>query len=80
MLTPRDIRALSHDPEFQSISDRNSQMRFLQQFGFKSCCTELSDKAFADIYEMNLAMFERCSVSLASAPQILMPKLVAQAL
>jgi hypothetical protein len=51
-LTARDIRFLFYPPEFQSVSDRNSQIMFLHASAFKSCVVDLSDAVLAFVFEM----------------------------
>jgi hypothetical protein len=51
MLNARDICALLHNPEFQSIPDRNSQIIFLREFAFEKCFAHINDKTLAIIYQ-----------------------------
>jgi hypothetical protein len=51
-LTARDIRFLFSTPEFQSVSDCNSQIMFLHAFAFKSCVVDFSDAVLAFVLEM----------------------------
>jgi hypothetical protein len=51
MLNARDIRALLHNPEFQSIPDRNSQIVFLPEFALEKCFAHINDKTIATIYQ-----------------------------
>jgi hypothetical protein len=45
-LSARDIAFLSHNPEFQSIPNRNSQTIFLREFERHKCFADINDKDF----------------------------------
>jgi hypothetical protein len=53
-LTARDIRALSHDPEFHAIADRNSQLPFTKNCAAHECGLSLNGKEVAAIYEIGV--------------------------
>jgi hypothetical protein len=52
-LSARDLRALLHDPDFQEISDRNSQLIFISYFIPEQCFITMNDKKLSDIYQIS---------------------------
>jgi hypothetical protein len=52
-MSERDIRAMLHDPEFQAIVDRNSQLIFLQKHAIDECNVSMNDKKLAAIYQIS---------------------------
>jgi hypothetical protein len=42
-----------HDPEFQAIVDRSSQLIFLQKYAIGECNVSMNDKKFAAIYQIS---------------------------
>jgi transposase len=53
-LTARDICVLTHNPEFQAITDRNSQLAFTKNYAAEKCGVSLNGKKFAAIYEISV--------------------------
>jgi hypothetical protein len=52
-MSARDVRAMLHNPEFQAIVDRNSQLIFLQRYVINKCNVPLNDKKPAAIYQIS---------------------------
>jgi hypothetical protein len=52
-MSARDVRAMLHDPEFQAIVDRNSQLIFLQKYAIDECNLSMNDKKLATIYQIS---------------------------
>jgi hypothetical protein len=53
-LTARDIRALTHDPEFQAIAGRNSQLAFTKNYASYECGLSVNGKKLTAIYEISV--------------------------
>jgi hypothetical protein len=53
-LTARDIRALTHDPQFQSIADRKSQVAFTKSYAAHECGLSLNGKEPVTIYKISV--------------------------
>jgi hypothetical protein len=53
-LTARDIRALLHNPDFQAISDRNSQMAIVEQCVPGQCYITINDKKLSAKYGISV--------------------------
>jgi hypothetical protein len=49
----RDVRAMLHDPEFQAIVDRKSQLIFRQKYAINECNISMNDKNLAAIYQFS---------------------------
>jgi hypothetical protein len=52
-MTARDVRAMFHEPEFQAIVDRKSQLLFLDQYLMNECHISINDKRLAEIYQIS---------------------------
>jgi hypothetical protein len=63
-MTACDIRALIHDPEFQTIRDRNSQLVSLKSFAFDQCSLSICEKPLANTYHISVGHAKRlCHVA-----------------
>jgi hypothetical protein len=48
-----------HDPEFQTIRDRNSQLIFLKSFAPDQCWLSVGEKKLANIYQTSVGHMKR---------------------
>jgi hypothetical protein len=58
-ISARDVQPMVHDPEFQAISDRNSQPLFLQQYAANECYVSLNHRKLAEIDQISEGQIRR---------------------
>jgi hypothetical protein len=58
-LNARDIRALSHDPEFQAIADRNSHLPFTKDYAAHERGLSLNGKELTTIDEISVGHLKK---------------------
>jgi transposase len=52
-MSARDVRAMFHDPDFQAIEDRNSQLLYLHEYALSECYVSINSKKLAEIYQIS---------------------------
>jgi hypothetical protein len=52
-MSARDVRAMFHDPQFQAIRDRNSQLLFLAKYARDECFISINDRKLSEVYEIS---------------------------
>jgi hypothetical protein len=78
-----DIRALVHDPELQTIRNRNSQLVFLKSFGSEERWVNISEKQLANIHQITVDHVKRlCSMARkrakADSPRMGLPPILTE--